>query len=70
MSSALPCYRPAGPRPTPVVFPVDEKRVENKWHRLVCKVLYDLERLELGPRLLLAWDQFLYWDARDPKAEA
>jgi hypothetical protein len=62
-----PQYRPLHPAPRPLIFPSDEKRMENKWHRLVCKLLYDLLVAVFGDRILLGWDQFLYWDAGDPK---
>jgi hypothetical protein len=53
-----------------VVFPVEEKRMESKWHRLVCQMLYDLLRVVFAERALLAWDQFLYWDASNPRQKA
>jgi len=53
--------------PVPLHFPVGATVPESRWHRLLITWLCDSIELELGDTVLLASDQFLYWDPTDPK---
>jgi hypothetical protein len=53
--------------PVPLFFPVEEEVPESKLHRLLMSRLWDSVERELGDHALIASDQFLYWDATDPK---
>lgn len=44
--------------------------MEGMGHWLVCKLLFESLRAALGDHVLLSVNQFLYWDARDPRRSA
>jgi hypothetical protein len=54
-------------QPIPLVFPSDEKVPEHKLHVELRTALYQLIRLALGDRVIVGTDQFVYFDAGDPK---
>jgi hypothetical protein len=65
---------PAGPgerrylrQPIPLVFPSDEEVPEHKLHVELRTALYQLIQLGLGDRVIVGTDQFVYFDAGDPK---
>jgi hypothetical protein len=65
---------PAGPgerrylrRPIPLVFPTDEEVPEHKLHVELRTALYQLVRLALGDRVIVGTEQFVYFDASNPK---
>jgi hypothetical protein len=53
--------------PVPLYFPVEEEVPESKLHRLLMSRLWDSVEREFGDQALISCDQFLYWDATDPK---
>jgi Uma2 family endonuclease len=53
--------------PEPVVFPESETVPENKSHLLLRTFLFRLLRAALGPEHSVGSEQFVYWNARDPK---
>ena len=54
-------------QPVPLVFPSDEKVPEHKLHVELRTALYQLIRLALADRVIVGSDQFVYFDASDPK---
>lgn len=54
-------------RPVPLVFPTDEEVPEHKIHVELRTALYQLIQLALGDRVIVGSEQFVYWDAADPK---
>jgi hypothetical protein len=65
---------PAGPgerrylrQPIPLIFPSDEEVPEHKLHVELRTALYQLVRLALGDRVIVGTEQFVYFDASDPK---
>jgi Putative restriction endonuclease len=53
--------------PEPVVFPESALMPENKSHLIVRTFLFQLLRYALGPSHSVGSEQFVYWNARDPK---
>jgi hypothetical protein len=53
--------------PVPLHFPVEETLPESVEHRRRLNVLFESVRREFAGRAIVACDQFLYWDATDPK---
>lgn len=53
--------------PEPVVFPESALMPENKAHLIVRTFLFRLLRDALGPAHSVGSEQFVYWNARDPK---
>lgn len=53
--------------PRPIVFPVEELVPESKRHFRLRTALYALLELAFGHRFVLGSDQFVYWNARDPR---
>jgi len=53
--------------PVPLHFPEEETVPESVEHRRCLNVLFDSVRREFAGRAIVASDQFLYWDATDPK---
>jgi hypothetical protein len=53
--------------PVPLHFPEEETVPETVEHRRRLNVLFDSVRREFAGRAIVASDQFLYWDATDPK---
>jgi len=66
---------PAGPAPRvrhlraprPIHFPVEEQVPEGKRHLILRTFLFRMLRHALGPAHSVGSDQFVYWNARDPK---
>lgn len=65
---------PAGPgerrylrQPVPLIFPSDEEVPEHKLHVELRTALYQLIQLALGDRVIVGTEQFVYFDAGDPK---
>jgi Putative restriction endonuclease len=65
---------PAGPgerrhlrQPIPLIFPTDEEVPEHKLHVELRTALYQLIRLALGDRVIVGTEQFVYFDAGDPR---
>jgi len=54
-------------RPIPLVFPTDEEVPEHKLHVELRTALYQLVRLALGDRVIVGTEQFVYFDASNPK---
>lgn len=53
--------------PRPIVFPVEEQVPESKRHFKLRTALYAILELALGKGAVLGSDQFVYWNARDPR---
>jgi len=53
--------------PVPLIFPLEEEVPEVKLHLLLRTALFQLIRLELGDRAIVGSDQFVYFDAANPK---
>jgi Uma2 family endonuclease len=53
--------------PVPVHFPVEEKVPETGFHTERKRLLWESVRSELGSGALVSSDQFLYWDATNPR---
>jgi len=53
--------------PRPIVFPVEEQVPESKRHFKLRTALYAILELALGKSVVLGSDQFVYWNARDPR---
>lgn len=53
--------------PSPIHFPWSEKVPESKRHVELKTFLWRILQLELKGRAALGCDQFVYWNARDPK---
>lgn len=53
--------------PRPIVFPVEEQVPESKRHFKLRTALYAILELALGDTAVLGSDQFVYWNARDPR---
>jgi Uma2 family endonuclease len=53
--------------PEPIVFPEEEEVPEGLAHMLVRTFLFQLLRFALGPEHSVGSDQFVYWNASDPK---
>jgi Uma2 family endonuclease len=53
--------------PEPVVFPESAIVPENKSHLVLRTFLFRLLRAALGPEHSVGSEQFVYWNARDPK---
>lgn len=54
-------------RPVPLVFPVEETVSEGRRHLELRILLFDSLDLELGQRATVGSDQFVYWNASNPK---
>jgi len=54
--------------PRPLVFPVDEPMPETRRHFGLRTALFQLLAAAFGDRATLGSEQFVYWDATDPKA--
>ncbi|HEX2876575.1 MAG TPA: Uma2 family endonuclease [Polyangiaceae bacterium] len=54
-------------KPVPLVFPSDEEVPEHKLHVELRTALYQLIRLALGDRVIVGTEQFVYYDASDPR---
>lgn len=53
--------------PAPIHFPEEADVPEGKRHLVLRTFLFRLLRLALGPAHSVGSDQFVYWNARDPK---
>ena len=53
--------------PVPVIFPCDEEVPEHKLHVELRTALYQLIQLALGDRVIVGTEQFVYFDAADPR---
>ena len=54
-------------QPQPIYFPEEAEVPESKEHLVVRTFLFQLLRFALGPGHTVGSDQFVYWNARDPK---
>jgi Uma2 family endonuclease len=54
--------------PTPLNFPEFEEVGESKLHFELCALLYQLLTLAFAEHSSIGCDQFVYWDAKDPRA--
>ena len=54
--------------PQPVHFPESEDVGESKLHLELCTLLYQVLTLAFADRASIGCDQFVYWDAKDPRA--
>ena len=54
-------------RPEPLVFPVEETVSEGRRHLELRLLVFDSLDLELGHRATVGSDQFVYWNASNPK---
>src|SRR5258705_12254316 len=54
--------------PRPLHFPEFEKVGESKLHLELCTLLYQVLKLAFSARASIGCDQFVYWDASDPRA--
>jgi hypothetical protein len=54
-------------KPVPLFFPTDEEVPEHKLHVLLRTALFELVRLGLGDRVMVGTEQFVYYDASDPR---
>ena len=61
--------RPPAPLHFPEAFPEEEKVSESREHRRRLNVLFDSARRELAGRAIVASDQFVYWDATNPRRQ-
>lgn len=59
--------RAVRPLDFPSSEPWEEKLPETRRHRRLCAFLFELLRRELAPAHSVGGDQFVYWNARDPK---
>lgn len=53
--------------PVPLIFPTDEEVPEHKLHVELRTALYQLIQLGLGDRVIVGTEQFVYYDAADPR---
>src|SRR5262249_15736089 len=53
--------------PKPLVFPEEAEVPEGSAHLIVRTCLYQLLKFALGPVHAVGSDQFVYWNAADPK---
>jgi Uma2 family endonuclease len=53
--------------PVPLLFPTDEEMPEHKLHVELRTALYQLIKLALGDRVIVGSEQFVYFDAGDPR---
>jgi hypothetical protein len=53
--------------PVPVFFPTEEEVPEVKLHMLLRTALFQMIRLALGDRAIVGSEQFVYFDAANPK---
>ncbi|HXK20792.1 MAG TPA: Uma2 family endonuclease [Polyangiaceae bacterium] len=54
--------------PRPLHFPESEDVGESKLHLELCTLLYQLLKLAFADHASVGCDQFVYWDAKDPRA--
>jgi len=54
--------------PRPLHFPESEDVGESKLHLELCTLLYQVLKLAFAGRASVGCDQFVYWDAKDPRA--
>lgn len=54
--------------PRPLHFPESEDVGESKLHLELCTLLYQLLKLAFADSASIGCDQFVYWDAGDPRA--
>jgi hypothetical protein len=54
-------------KPVPLFFPCDEEVPEHKLHVELRTALYQLIGLALGDRVIVGTEQFVYYDASDPR---
>jgi Putative restriction endonuclease len=54
--------------PQPLHFPESEDVGESKLHLELCTLLYQVLTLAFADRASIGCDQFVYWDAKDPRA--
>src|SRR6187431_1704337 len=53
--------------PVPLHFPEHEKVPETKWHLELKLLLYQFLKLAFADRAHIGCDQFVYWDAANPR---
>jgi Uma2 family endonuclease len=53
--------------PEPLFFPESEQVPETKWHLELRTLLYQLLKLAFGHEAYIGCDQFVYWDAANPR---
>src|SRR5271166_975229 len=53
--------------PEPIVYPEEAEVPEGKRHLVLRTFLFRLLRFALGPEHHVGSDQFVYWNARDPR---
>jgi Uma2 family endonuclease len=53
--------------PQPLVFPEHEQVPETKWHLELKTLVYQFLQLAFGDRAHIGCDQFVYWDAANPR---
>jgi Uma2 family endonuclease len=53
--------------PEPLFFPESEQVPETKWHLELRTLLYQFLKLAFGHEAYIGCDQFVYWDAANPR---
>lgn len=66
-ASSLRHVRPVQPLRFPASEPEWEKMPESRRHARLCKALFEMLRSLCCPESTVGWDQFVYYDATDPR---